>query len=111
VWGYLLVILCAYILLTLFSEEWVFTNDFFVGNTSTQFSIYSKDEFLKTREKFWWVPYLIQIVSVIFKVLFAALCIFIGFALNDIDFTFKDLLGSVIIAETCAVYNSFCKSR
>jgi hypothetical protein len=95
-WLLLLIISGLYIFLTFFSDNWIFTEEFF----SSQLPVYSIDEIIESRERFWWGSYVVQIVVVIFKVLFAALCIFIGVVLSDIEFFFKDLFRSAIIAET-----------
>jgi len=81
------------------SETRVFTDDFFKENMSTQYSLYTIESILETKEKFWWASYFIQVVIVLSKVLFATLCIFIGIVLSDIELSFKDLFRSILLAE------------
>jgi hypothetical protein len=88
-----------YVGFTLIAENWIFTNDVLYRSLSTQIPAYSIDRILESRERFWWVGYTVQVVVVLCKVLFAAFCIFIGVVLSDVEFSFKDLFRSVIIAE------------
>lgn len=95
----IIIIFGIYIFLSFIIENMILTDQFFYENLSAQIPIYSIDGILESRERFWWTSYLIQIVSVLCKVLFAALCIFVGIVLSDIEFSFRDLFRSVIIAE------------
>lgn len=90
----------AYIFLTFFADNWIFTEELFYRSFSTKLQVYSIDELLESREQLRWTTYAVQIFIVMFKALFAALCIFIGVVLSNIEFSFKDLFRSVVIAET-----------
>lgn len=93
----------SYLWLTLFSESLIYTDEFFHRNLSTHIPFYYVEEILESRERFWWASYLIQLIVVLFKVLFAALCIFVGIVLSDIEFSFRDLFRLVILAEAIFV--------
>jgi hypothetical protein len=95
----LTIVCCLYILIIFLSEYWILTDQFFYENLSVQFSFYAIDDILESRERFWWTVYVVQVIVVICKTLFATLCIFIGVILSDIDFSFKDLFRFVIISE------------
>lgn len=95
----LIILIVIYFLLTYLSESWIFNKDFFYRSLSTEFPLTSLEGVMETKQMYWWASYLIQIVMVLCKVLFAALCIFIGVVLADIKFSFKDLFRSVILAE------------
>lgn len=106
-WLLLLIISGLYIFLTFFSENWIYTKDFFYRNLSAQIPSSYIEDFLESRERFWWFTYLMQVVVVSFKMLFTSLCIFIGVILSDIDFSFRDLFRSVIVAEIVFVVAHF----
>lgn len=95
----LLIIIVTYLLLTYLSETWIFNKDFIYRSLSTEVPLHSIEGVMETKEMYWWASYLIQIVVFFCKVLFVSLCIFIGIVLSDIEFSFKDLFRSVIIAE------------
>lgn len=98
--GYLVITISLYVIITFITENWIFTEEFFYQNLSLQLPVYSIDEILESREKFWLVAYIIQIIIVLVKVFFASLCIFVGVVLTDIEVSFKDLFRSVVIAES-----------
>ncbi len=97
----------TYLLLTYLSEAWIFTGEFYYRNLSTEISLYSIEGILETKERFWWVAYFVQILVILFKMLFAALCIFIGVVLSDIEIAFKDLFKSVVITESIFIVSQF----
>lgn len=98
-WVLLIIISSVYITITFFSSNWIYTDDYFYRNLSTQLPSDTIDAILKSNDRFWWTGYLLQVVIVLSKVLFAALCIFIGVVLADIEFSFTDLFRSVVMAE------------
>lgn len=102
-WNLFAVILC-YLLIIIFTEHWIITEDLFFRNLPSQISIYTIDGILESREKFWWLSYLLQIVVVFCKVFFAAICIFIGVLLSEINYSFYNLLRPVVIAEFIYIF-------
>jgi|SRR5690625_431098 len=95
----LIFIVVSYIFIAFFLENWILTDEVFYRSLSTQIPLYTVDGILESREKFWWVPYLIQIVVILIKVLFVSLCIFIGVVLSDIRIPFKNIFRVAVIAE------------
>lgn len=99
VWVLLIIISSVYITITFFSSNWIYTDDFFYRNLSAQLPSSTIDQILKSNERFWWAGYILQVVLVLLKVLFAVICVFVGIVLSDIKFSFKYLLKTIILAE------------
>src|SRR5690625_7531296 len=72
----LIFIVVSYIFIAFFLENWILTDEVFYRSLSTQIPLYTVYGILESREKFWWVPYLIQIVVILFKLLFVLILYF-----------------------------------
>jgi len=99
-WLILTVVLVIYAVITFFAENWIFTEEYYYQNLSSQLPGIAVEELLESRQQFWWLAYLSQVIVLLFKVFFAVLCIFIGAVLSDLKSSFHELFRSVIIAET-----------
>lgn len=98
-WFLLSLVIGIYIVITFFSENWIFTEEFYYQNLSSQLPGNVVEDLLESRQQLWWTAYLVQVVILLFKVLFAVLCIFIGVVLSDFKSSFHELFRSVLLAE------------
>jgi hypothetical protein len=88
-----------YISLMIVSDKYILTEQFFYNNLSSQIPVTSIEKILESRKQLWWGAYLIQVIVVLFKVLFASICIFVGIILSDKQITFINLFNLVLLAE------------
>src|SRR5690625_3247133 len=83
----------------MFDQAYIFTDAFLYESLREEFSENVIESLLASGNRFGWVAYAILPIVILFKVLFATVCITIGVILADIDFTFKKIFKSAITSE------------
>jgi hypothetical protein len=89
-----------YILLTLFSNNYIFTKELYYQNFSDRTTFQSIQDFIQMRNKLWWLNFLIQPLFVLLKVTFATICVSISAMLSNIEFELKTVFKAVLFAES-----------
>src|SRR5690625_514769 len=92
-------LLLFYLGLAMFDQAYIFTDAFLYESLREEFSENVIESLLASGNRFGWVAYAILPIVILFKVLFATVCITIGVILADIDFTFKKIFKSAITSE------------
>lgn len=98
-WLLFSVVIGIYTAITFFSENWIFTEEYYYQSFSGQLPDDAVEDLLESSHQYWWMAYFSQVVMLLFKIFFAVLCIFIGVVLSDLKTSFHELFRSVVIAE------------
>ncbi|MDX1639401.1 MAG: hypothetical protein R3281_15650 [Balneolaceae bacterium] len=98
-WVLFLSVCGIYTALRLSANGIIFTDEFFYRSLSGQLTIESIESLLNIRAKLWWIDYLTIPVILVFRTLFASICISIGLVLFEKSFSFSKLFKIALLAE------------
>lgn len=97
------VLVGIYIFLTFISNSLFFTEELYYRSFSDQLTIQSIEAFWELQEQYRWLGYVLMPLIVLLKVVFATVCISIGVVLSTIEFKFKTVFKTVLLAEVVFV--------
>lgn len=97
---WLFVIICFLSLIILFIlNSYIFTNQFYYRTFSDQLTTQGLEIFLGLKDRYSWVGYLSTPIILLFKTSLVSVCLSIGTILFSLDFKFKSIFKSVLLAE------------
>ena len=93
------VIILCYLVLSFISNQYIFKEEVYFRSFSQKMANQDIGAFLQFKEHYNWLSYLFLIPITFLKVTFATACICVGLTLSSIQFEFKIVFKTILIAE------------
>lgn len=98
-WIVFLIFSATYIVLSWLSQQFVYNESLYFRSYSGTLTNQTIEGILGFQSRFWWTGYVITPILLSFKILFASICISIGYVLSGIEVKFKQILKIVLLSE------------
>ena len=102
-------LLIAYLLLAYISAEYIITNEIYYNSFSNNLPIEDINSIISLQDKYSWIAYPLQLISLALKVYFTGACIYAGLLLGQQKIRFRRILKVVLFSEMVFILYSMAR--
>ena len=102
-------LLIAYLLLAYISAEYIITNEIYYNSFSNNLPIEDINSIISLQDKYSWIAYPLQLISLALKVYFTGACIYVGLLLGQQKIRFRRILKVVLFSEMVFILYSMAR--